>query len=560
MPSPSASTSDAPVFRVLTRHFLTALCRPRVLDDAGHEGLTRVYLGAIAGCVPVGLLFTRIFGIKYAALAEMQGSEAYRLTVLADTAFVLAIPMLLVAALGNLHASALFPDDTDYRVCMVLPVKRAIVFRAKLAALTLFVGGAVVAVHVALLPLTLLMWGGAGVWEALLRRLPVFLFVGGAASCTALTWVIAIHGLGLAILPVRLRPTGSAALRSAILGALIVLVPLAVRLSSTGPALAAGAPRLAWVPPLWFVGIEQALLGQADPFLLSLAWRGAAAIVIGGSLAVALYTHMYVRFDSPAASVAGGHRWRRWREVRERAGRARERASCGGAYEFTAATLWRSPLHQGVFTGLAACGLGLVVQRGTDTPGAVLAIPFVLILLSCSALKCALALPHQWRANWIFRQAERADSRALQLRAVPTLLWRAGILAPIVVAAPVQVWVGGPRMLTSVPVALACGWLLVECLLRDWRRIPFTCTYLPGQRTMAHTALLALNSYVLFTFSGVSLSRATLTHPVLVAIVLVILTAVAGALRAARLTLWKTTPLEFDAVHNDEPQTLGLSL
>jgi hypothetical protein len=201
-----------------------------------------------------------------------------------------------------------------------------------------------------------------------------------------------------------------------------------------------------------------------------------------------------------------------------------------------------------------------VVQRGTDTPGTVLAIPFVLILLACSALKYALALPHQWRANWIFRQAERADSRSLQLRAVPTLFWRAGILAPVAAAAPVQVWVGGPRMLTSVPVALACGWLLVECLLHGWRRIPFTCTYLPGRQTVAHTALIVLNSYVLFTLAGVSLSRGALTHPVLVATVLAILLAMAGFLRAARLTLWKTTPLEFDAVHGDELQTLGLSL
>ncbi len=560
MPSARADVASAPVFRILTRHFLAGLCRPRVLDEAGHEGLHRVFLGAVAGCIAVGLLFTRIFGVKYGALGGMRGSEAYGLALLADTAFVLSIPMLLVAAIANLHADSLFPDDTDYRVCMVLPVRRAVVFQARLAALALFIGGAVLAVHVALLPLVFLMWAGDGLWAALLRKLPVFLVAGGTASLTALTAVTAIHGLALAVLPVRIRTAGSATLRSAILVVLIVLAPLAVRLSSTGNAFAERSAWLAWVPPVWFVGLDRALLGGADPFLASLAWRGIAGVAIFAALAVGVYTYMYRRFDNPAAVVAPGRALRRWRTFRRGLGRTQDRSACGGVYAFTAATLWRSPLHQGVFTAVAACGLGLVVQRGTAQPDAVLAIPFVLILLSCTALKSALSLPHQWRANWIFRQAERAASRPLQLRSVSTLLWHAGILVPIAAAAPVQVWAGGPSMLASVPVALVCGWLLLECLLLQWRRIPFTCTYLPGRRTLAHTAFIVLHSYIAFTVGGVALSRAVLTHPMVVATFLTTLIVIAAALRLSRLTLWRTAPLEFDAVHDDMARTLGLSL
>ena len=559
MSSPSDSAAT-PAFHILTRHFLTGLCRPRVLDDAGQEGLHRVFLGTLAGAITGGLLLTRVFGVKYAAFAGLRGTEAHELARLADTAFLLCIPMLVVAALANVHAGALFPDDIDYRVCMVLPVRRAVVFRAKLAALAIFVGVAVAAVHVALVPLLLLMWGGEGLDRALLARMPVFLLAGFGASLTALTTVIVAHGVTLAVLPVQRRAAGMASVRSAILVTLVVLVPLVTRLSSIGSALADRATWLQVVPPLWFVGLEQGLLGRADPFFASLAWRGVAAVLIGTVLSAGLYTRLYRRFDSPAAVVAPVPCGRGWRQRLCRRERSADRAACGGVYAFTLATLWRSPLHQGVFTTLAACGLGLVVQRGTGSPGAVLAVPFVLILLSCAALKSALSLPHERRANWIFRQAEREANRPQQLRSVTTLFWRFGIVLPIVVSVPVQLWAGGPRMLAAVPVALTCGWLLMECLLRGWRRIPFTCTYLPGRRVMAHTALIVLNSYVVFTVAGVGLSYVAPDHPGFVAATLAVLLAAAAAMRAGRLALWRTAPLEFDATPDDQPQTLGLCL
>ena len=438
MSSPSASVAT-PAFRILTRHFLSGLCRPRVLDDAGQEGLHRVFLGALAGAIVSGLLLLRVFGIKYAALAGTRGSDAFGLTLAADTAFLLSIPMLAVAALTNVHAGALFPDDLDYRVCMVLPVRRATVFRAKLAALAMFVSAAVLTVHVALLPLLLLMWGGEGFGHALLVRLPVFVLAGLAASLATLTAVVTIHGLTLAVLPARMRPAALATLRSILLALIVVLVPLAVRLSSMGGALATHAAWLDAVPPLWFVGVEQVLLGRADPFLARAAWHGLAAVAIGVVLAVGVYTHMYRRFDSPVATLAPGLPSLHWRARWRRLGHGVSRAGCGGVYAFSVATLWRSPLHQGVYTTLAACGLGLVVQRGTTDAAAMLAIPFVLILLSCAAMKSALSLPHQWRANWIFRQAERAASRPQQLRSVTRLFWRFGILTPLAVAVPVLV-------------------------------------------------------------------------------------------------------------------------
>ena len=58
----------------------------------------------------------------------------------------------------------------------------------------------------------------------------------------------------------------------------------------------------------------------------------------------------------------------------------------------------------------------------------------------------------------------------------------------------------------------------------------------------------------------VVLSHVALTHPTAAAVMLSVVVAIAAALRASRLTLWRTTPLEFDAVQDDKPQTLGICL
>ena len=52
---------------------------------------------------------------------------------------------------------SLFPDETDFRVLMALPVPHHLVFGAKLLALGLFVGLFVTAAHAALLPLSILI-------------------------------------------------------------------------------------------------------------------------------------------------------------------------------------------------------------------------------------------------------------------------------------------------------------------------------------------------------------------------------------------------------------------
>ena len=68
---------------------------------------------------------------------------------IAGEALVIGLPMLVVAFATVLVSHSLFPDETDFRVLLALPISRRVVFLSKLGALALFAGLFIVATHLA---------------------------------------------------------------------------------------------------------------------------------------------------------------------------------------------------------------------------------------------------------------------------------------------------------------------------------------------------------------------------------------------------------------------------
>jgi hypothetical protein len=55
---------------------------------------------------------------------------------------------------------------------------------------------------------------------------------------------------------------------------------------------------------------------------------------------------------------------------------------------------------------------------------------------------------------------------------------------------------------TSVAIVGLIGLNFVHAVLRDWRRIPFTCSYVPGKAFIAQTLLVGSLAYIAFTWLG----------------------------------------------------------
>jgi hypothetical protein len=567
------SFSDRPFYR-LSRHFFTRFFDLPFLHDSGPETAVRVVIGLLAVILTAGRLLTRMYLTKYVQLGLLPSAEPYRQALLADDTLAIALPMLVVAVVVVLAGGSLLPDETDFRSLRVLPVTDRTIFGAKLAALALFAGLFVAGTHAAMTLFVLLISIGRWAEHNLVSRLAAYAGAGLCGSTFIVLAVVALNGLVVVCVPPGRMHQGAAALRCGLLCALVLAVPFAARIPLLGPSLATGSRLTYAIPPVWFLGIERVLLGAHDRQFVILAIVGASALAAAAVVAGATYVSLYRRFDRvllrssaerrTSASAFGATAVRRLR---------RTQGVFAAVLEFTRITLRRSPLHQGVFAGLSACGVGLVVNalvgglsgsvQGTGLAAAALAdaivwAPFALMLTTAFALRAAFSLPVDHRANWIFQMTERADTRVDQLRAAERLLWTA-VAVSIAIVLPLEWLVFGPGAMMCVAIATPYGLLLVELLLRGWQRIPFTCSYLPGKRFIGQTLALGAAAFWAFTGVGAFLAQQALSHERRAVVAIGLLTAAAVVLRRSRLNRWRQHPLLFEDRMPETIEALNLS-
>jgi hypothetical protein len=522
---------------VLTRHFFASLFDFGFLSADGAEALKRAMLGSLAVALAIGGLLIRVFMEKYSALSTGSFDE-YQLAVMADHAFLMAVPMWFVAAAIGLVGESLFPNQTDFRILMAEPLSRPTIFGAKLAALLLFSGLFVAGTHLALAPLATLTMLRSG---SFVITAAAFAVSSALASLFAALAIVGVHGALVLLAPRARLVTVLGAVRSATLGGLLLSLPLVARLPASADAFAADAWWLRLAPPAWFVGLERWLAGDAR--FSALAALAAIGTVGGGVITVVSYVLLYRHFDrvtlQPAVSRradASDRSLARW------SGRAPVRHAIG---RFIAITIRRSPLHQGLVVGLLAAAGGFVLNSLLNASGwhdpldtrqtralinTLLWAPMTMVFLAVPAMRLAMWVPLDLRSNWIFRmtedQAGRAEVAAANLRAVLAL----AVAIPVALVGPLQWWVLGPSAIGVLIVEVSIGWLLVEWAMADWQRIPFTCSYLPGKGFVPHMVVKGFGSFVFFSIASVLVLKISLATPLAAIIFAAIFSGTAGML------------------------------
>jgi hypothetical protein len=347
-------------------------------------------------------------------------------------------------------------------------------------------------------------------------------------------------------------------MRSMVLGLLVVCLPLVSHLPTFGPALSGQAPWILFLPPAWFLGLQRTLQGRGDSWFIQLGAVGLTATLVAAAIVAVTYIVLFRQFERlmlrPAPTSSPW--WRADRlPIRSRVSPAFE-----GAYRFTTKTIGRSQLHQGVLIGLSACGIGLatVFLTSARVATSALFVPFVLMFACGVGARAALALPIEYRANWIFQVTEERMNRREQLRAVDRLVTLYVIGVPLVIAAPILWLAHETNALLPAAVIAAVGLVFVHAVLLDWRRIPFTCSYLPGKRFIGHSALIGVAACLLFTLTGGGFVRLATVDPTMGIIAAGSLLVIGYWLRSRRLLNWTRTPLVFEDEFPDQPLQLQL--
>lgn len=559
----------------LTTHFFRRLFDFGLLSDAGSDALRRVLIGIVAMTVSFGLLLTRMYLTKYTLLSEKYHDfgagyaltrEPYHLAVLGDGSLVMAFPMLIVGFVMVLVVNSLFPDEIDCRVLLPLPVPRSIVFASKALAVMLFASLFAIAAHLAMMPLVVLMWNNRWSEQGLLAQLVAHAFASlGASIVTAMVIMAAVGALLICVPRSRLQ-VASTAFRGVALCGLVLSIPLAFRLPAMGALIAGESPVFYVVPPVWFLGVEQLLLGNATPYYVRLAQIAAAAAIASFAITLGSYIFLYRRFERVIFRPAAASDRHPRKRTRFRRHLRRRGPGISAIAPFIRATLTRSPLHQGMFVAITACGAGLVLngflgESGARVPSNAVAIwaPFALVFAMNLALRAALVLPIELRANWIFRVTEDEATRAAELSAVARTMIVLGVVLPLTILFPVEWAMLGSHAVQCTSVAFLCGLVLVEFQTAEWRRIPFTCSYAPSRQGAGLTMLIGATAFVLFTTIGSRLARYSFDHPVAWLAAMATLAAVFLYLRRQRLWRSRLAALMFEDVLPNEIEPLKLS-
>ena len=187
------------------------------------------------------------------------------------------------------------------------------------------------------------------------------------------------------------------------------------------------------------------------------------------------------------------------------------------------------------------------------------AASIMLIVLAAVGTRVAFAMPLDLRANWIFRvigargglESLAAGRRALLLLSV-TPIW----LATAIVC--FALWPGRQNAVHLVALGLF-GMIVADMCLLRFRKIPFTCSYLPG-KSRVHMAFLSALGVLSGGSEMAMLERHAMLNTRTIAAMLALLAVVWVCVRRITVAIAKREEQELRFEEEAPPAVQGLGL
>jgi hypothetical protein len=448
-------------------------------------------LGTVPVLGPLSQLWAQSFFHKYLYLNSLDDPRPYNRAVAADVLFIVVVAMLVVGVLTTMQWPSLFPSLQDYLALASLPIKTRDIFVAHFSAVLML---ALVFTNVMVsspsVAMPIVMAGRHG--SAIYRHVPGIYIAGSLAGWFTFFLLVTMQGVLLNLIPRRRFASVSLAIQSVLILVLFCLTPWVLRIPELQDQMGLRPGWALFVPPLWFLGVDQFVAGNHDPFVRMLAVRAVLGTVGACITALATYIWSYGRHRTriiEGPSGDGAESCSRFQAALDRLLRVPQEQAVFG---FVSKTFVRSRNHRFVaatFLALAFAIFSESVASRADIRSAVITAPLALSLFLLCGYRYVARLPFELRANWIFRLLLNSNERELQTGVAKLFLYY-GIVP-----------VGAISLLIEIPTlglkagclaATACTFaalILNECVLRLNETIPFTSAYLPGRRTPLQTLI-----------------------------------------------------------------------
>jgi hypothetical protein len=558
----------------LRRHFFRRFFDSDLVSSAGQWQV--VAIGVFAIVISFSIPMIQAYYHKYRMLQELDSDLPYRMASIADHLFLITLSMTLTGLVTAMQWPSLFPGLRDYLVLAGLPVRTRDVFVAKFAALLTYIGIFIVAVNA--LPSGALpaVMNGRYYTPGYINVVALFASMTLAALFVFFA-LVAFQGLLLNVVPPRLFPGISLLVQCSLFTLLICVLPFVLSIPGLDRYMHLRPAFVQWLPPAWFLGFDQYLLGNHEPYVGQLCRAALVGAAGSAFCAFAAYLWSYRRqkvrmLETPIQTRHEFAALRRWQN--KWSDRFLPHQPEHAVFSFTMSTLSRSRLHRMVLTGFVAVAFALIVESfvslmfGGGFKGfavktfalqqAAVSAPLALSLFVLAGYRYLFRLPVELRANWVFRVNE-GGNRELLLRGMERFVLVLGVLPIALLTLPLEIEIFGA--VTGVAVSLLAflpSLVMQEVLLAGFEKIPFTSAYLPGKRPLIETVCMygiAFGAYV-GILSGVIVS--CLQEPAYFLIVLGAFTAIWARVRKGRLEYWHVGELEFEEVADPAVQTLAI--
>jgi hypothetical protein len=296
-------------FTHLLRHFLERFFNHETASPDG-DAKSRMVLFACAAGLPPFVVAMYLWPVYHPFIGWPPGNKpagppSYWLQVNHHFFFVVyAFVSMGIATV--FEWDLFFPDLLDIFVLGTLPILESRIFRARVAAIAIFVAGFLFDAN--FLPPFVLP--AATDPPNLMRFLAGHVLAVFGSAIFAAVFILALQSVALAVCGERLFRKFSLAAQGFAIAALLVLLLLFPVFSGVVPALLQSGSRIPFcIPPFWFLGIYQRLLEgpSALPVYSHLAQLGCAATLGSALLAVLAYPFAYVRRVRQLVVGPGAH-------------------------------------------------------------------------------------------------------------------------------------------------------------------------------------------------------------------------------------------------------------
>lgn len=559
-------------FRVLYRQFLFRVVDLEVLS-AHALGDSNKLLGQFAALLIVISLPVSGGALGIIDATNMPADARLGFTLFMAH-FLVAATMLVVGIFAVLSWDSIFPDRRDVFVLAPLPLRARTMFLAKVAATATALSLVVVFLNCA----TGLTWPFAlAVPETgtlgILRSFAAYWFTMFAAGVFIYCVLLAIQGVAAQFLPRRLFLRASRFLQMTAFCLLVCAYFLEPPVDSLKMLIAPQNRHvLRWLPSYWFLGLFHQLNGSMLPALAPLArraWMGLAVTALAAAVAYAMSYARTIRQIVEEPDITSGPHGVGWLP-----GFGNPVQTAVG--QFCVRTLARSRQHRLILAfylgiGLAFTVLLLPLLATPERPGGpainlwheantpLLTASIMMMALAVMGARVVFSFPMELRANWIFRVVGVHDAGEILIASRRALVLLS--VAPVwLISAAVCFWLWPWRQAAAHLAVLGLlGMILADVFMWSFRKIPFTCSYLPG-KSQAHMVVVAAAILILLVAQSVVWEQEALQKPGMMATVLVLLgvAAIGTRWRIAALARSDEEGLQFEEEGTPAVLELGL--